>query len=186
MSIRYAILGFLSWESFSGYDLKKLFEDSAAFHWSGNNNQIYKVLVELHEQGLVTLEVQQQADYPPRKIYTITESGRSELRQWLLTTPELPQIKNTFLVQVAWADQLTSDELEDLLNRYEEELRAQSLMLNEQRRRSKTAPQRTAREILMWNAIMQNRISVYDAELNWVSQLRVELNDMQNTKGDRL
>jgi PadR family transcriptional regulator, regulatory protein AphA len=175
MSIKYAILGYLSWQPYSGYDLKKIFEDSAVFHWSGNNNQIYKALVELHEQGMVTLEVQQQADHPPRKIYTITESGRAELRQWLLTAPELPQIRNTFLVQLAWADQLPAGELDDLLNGYEEEVRLHRLMLDEQRKRGKAAPQRTAREILLWNAILQNRILLYDSELRWVSQLRDEL-----------
>ncbi|RPI32756.1 MAG: DUF4180 domain-containing protein, partial [Chloroflexota bacterium] len=42
MDIKFAILGYLSWRPFSGYDLKKLFADSAAFYWSGNNNQIYR------------------------------------------------------------------------------------------------------------------------------------------------
>lgn len=178
MSIKYAILGYLSWESFTGYDLKKIFEDSAVFHWSGNNNQIYKALVELHEQGMVTLEIQQQADHPPRKIYTITESGQAELRQWLLTTPELPQVKQAILVQLAWADQLTPAELDDLLSRYEEDVRVQALMLGEQGRRKLATPQRTARERALWNAIMQNRLRFYEAELKWVSQLRKELTEL--------
>ena len=42
MSIHHAILGLLSWKPHTGYDLKKVFEDSAFMHWSGNNNQIYR------------------------------------------------------------------------------------------------------------------------------------------------
>ncbi|MFZ3110044.1 MAG: hypothetical protein WA234_05080 [Rectinemataceae bacterium] len=45
MSIRYAILGFLSWKPFAGYDLKKLLSNSLSFHWSGNNNQVYGTLL---------------------------------------------------------------------------------------------------------------------------------------------
>src|SRR5512143_1224114 len=101
MSIKYAILGFLSWRPLSGYDLKKLFEESVAFHWTGNNNQIYKALVELHNQGLVDVRVEQQADYPPRKVYSITGEGQAALRAWVLSAPELPQVRNSFLVQLA-------------------------------------------------------------------------------------
>jgi DNA-binding PadR family transcriptional regulator len=54
MSIEYAILGILSWRPLSGYDLKKMIEGSAALYLSGNNNEIYRTLVSLHDQGLVT------------------------------------------------------------------------------------------------------------------------------------
>ncbi len=80
MAIKYAILGLLSWKPLSGYDLKKIMVDSAAFYWSGNNNQIYKTLVQLHEEGLVEIEVRQQENYPPRKEYTITDQGAAALR----------------------------------------------------------------------------------------------------------
>jgi DNA-binding PadR family transcriptional regulator len=99
MSIKYAILGYLSWTPLTGYDLKKRFEESAAFHWSGNNNQIYKALVELHGEELVTLEVQQQPDAPPRKIYTITH--RLRRRRWALSNrTALLKIPS----RIAWAD----------------------------------------------------------------------------------
>ncbi|MEZ4669895.1 MAG: PadR family transcriptional regulator [Anaerolineae bacterium] len=175
MSIQYAILGYLSWQPYSGYDLKKFFEDSAIFHWSGNNNQIYKALVALHEQGMVTLEVQQQTDHPPRKLYSITESGRAVLRQWLLTTPELPQSKSAILVQLAWADQLSAAEVDDLLNRYAEEVQVQVLMLEEHQRRTAVQPQRTPRERYLWQAILQNRLALYQNELTWINQVRHDL-----------
>ncbi len=175
MSIRHAILGFLSWMPLTGYDLKKLFAESPTLHWSGNNNQIYTALVDLFDEGLVSKEVQQQEDRPARKVYSITPQGRAELRQWVLSTPELPQIRNTFLVQLAWADQLTGGELDDLLARYVDELHVHLLMLQEQRRRGYTAPARTPREALLWDAIMDNRISAYENELAWARRLRQSL-----------
>lgn len=182
MSIRYAILGFLSASPLSGYDLKKIFEESVIFHWSGNNNQIYRTLVELHSEGMVTQEVQQQADYPARKIYTITEKGLAELNKWVLSEPELPQIKSSFLVQLAWADQLNPDELEALLRKYEGEARDQLVMVQEFRRRRKFSPQRTPREIYLWDAILDNRILFYETELNWVRTVRETLNEMGKEK----
>ena len=175
MSIKHAILGFLSWTPLTGYELKKLFAESTTMHWSGNNNQIYKALVELHREELVTLEVQHQDDHPSRKIYTITEKGRSELRQWVLSTPEPPQIRNSFLVQLAWADQLEADELDALLAQYEEEVTVQLAMAGEQKQRNRNSPQRTPREAYLWQMIAENQISFYESELNWVRAVRREL-----------
>jgi PadR family transcriptional regulator, regulatory protein AphA len=179
MSIRYAILGFLSWTPLTGYELKKLFVESTILPWSGNNNQIYKTLVELHREALVTLEVQHQETHPSRKIYTITEKGRSELRDWVLSSPEPPQFRNSFLIQLAWADQLKTDELDALLEKYEEEVAIQLSMACEQHQRQTHSPQRTAREAYLWQMIAENQIAFYESDLNWVRRLRHELRDME-------
>ena len=57
MSLKYAILGFLSYKSFSGYDLKKAFDNSVRHFWSANQSQIYRTLAQLDEEGLVAKEV---------------------------------------------------------------------------------------------------------------------------------
>lgn len=175
MAIKDAMLGFLSWMPLTGYDLKKRFEDSAVFHWSGNNNQIYKALVELHNEGLVTLEVQQQPDAPPRKIYTITDAGRAALRDAVLSDPEVPQIRHEFLVQLAWADQLGDDELQDLLRRYADEIETEIRMFQERKARKKGSPARTPREAFLWEMLLDNRIGFYENELRWIDTVRAGL-----------
>ncbi len=187
MSIEYAILGLLSLNSLSGYDIKKMFEGSAALYWSGNNNQIYKALINLHERGWVSRETQLQDASPSRKIYSITEIGLVELRQWVFANPEVPQVKNSFLIQLAWADSLDANELDNLLERYESEIRMQLAMLNFQKQQSNISPSgvprdayinvlsaRTPRETFLWNMILENWSSYYQAELNWVCKLRTE------------
>lgn len=185
MSIEHAILGLLSVNPLSGYDIKKMFEGSAALYWSGNNNQIYKTLIKLHQEGLVSREVQIQTSSPTRKIYSLTEAGLAELRRWVFTNPEIPQVRNTFLIQLAWADSLTAAELEDLLARYESEIRVQLMMLNFQKQQSNLSPSgvsreayinvlaaRTPREKFLWQMILENWLAYYQAELDWVGQLR--------------
>jgi len=175
MNIKYAILGFLSWRPFSGYDLKKMFVNSMFIYWSGNNNQIYKTLVQLHQEELVSSEVQHQENGPTRKMYTITEKGLSELRTWVQSEPELPQSRNTFLIQLAWADQLKSGELDTLLEKYENEIHMQSLMYQEKKRRNQINPARTQRETYLWDMISDNCIAFYKHELAWIHKLRKEL-----------
>ena len=175
MAIKYAILGLLSWRPFSGYDLKKMIADSVFLYWSGNNNQIYTTLVELHRAGLVTNEVQHQERYPARKVYTITSQGLAELRRWVLSSPELPQLRNTFHIQLAWADQVSSAELDALLEKYEYEVQMQLLMCQEKQRRGMIDPARTERESYLWRMISENYITSYQTELAWVRKLREDM-----------
>jgi DNA-binding PadR family transcriptional regulator len=177
--IQYAILGLLSWQPLSGYDLKKIISQSEVFYWSGNNNQIYTALIRLHGEGLVDRQILQQESLPAKKIYSITQQGRDELRRWLLSTAELPEVHNTFLIQLAWADMLTAEELDALLGRYEAEidlkLRMQVREQREKSTRPEAAPRRTGREIYLWEQIAENQLSTYRNELNWVRRMREEL-----------
>ena len=182
MTIDYVILGLLSWHPLSGYDIKKIFVDYPGFYWSGNNNQIYTTLVKLHKQGLVTREIQVQEDHPSRKVYSISSKGLESLRNWVLTEPEPPQIRNSFLMQLAWADQLDSAELDSLLERYEDEVQAQFLICKEKKNRNNHAPSRTQRETFIWEMIQQNWVNFYQNELIWIQDFRRKLNQEQAGK----
>jgi DNA-binding PadR family transcriptional regulator len=172
MTIQYAILGLLSWRPLTGYDIKKMFSDSTTLYWSGNNNQIYRTLVQLHKSGLVSREIQEQENLPDRKIYSITDEGNKVLRDWVLSDPQPPQLRHPFLIQLAWADQLTNTEMEDLLNRYQKELEVQLLMVKEQAERKTPAPDRSKRENILWSMISENWIRFYSNELEWLTDLR--------------
>jgi PadR family transcriptional regulator, regulatory protein AphA len=188
MSITHTILGLLSWRPMTGYDLKKIFAAAPVLYWSGNNNQIYTTLVDLHKQGYVSRETRQQEDAPAQKIYSITPSGRQELEQWLLSEPELPQLRNPFLLQLAWAGQLDPARLDSLLEKYEIEIQVQIAML-QAGEEPEAAPAhrlpraaylspglaRTQREAQLWNAIEEYWLAFYQNELNWVHNLRQSL-----------
>jgi PadR family transcriptional regulator, regulatory protein AphA len=183
MDIKYALLGFLSWKPATGYELKKLITEAIGFEWSGNNNQIYTSLVQLHRENLATIELQPQEHYPTRKMYSITEAGRQSLKEWILSNPEPPAYRKSFLVQLAWADQLGNGELEDLLEKYQRELEVQILMLKERIRRGTVNPARTHREKYLWEKISENYLQSYDSELKWVKEIRHEID---TTKTERI
>jgi PadR family transcriptional regulator AphA len=185
MSIANAILGILSWRPLSGYDLKKMFEESAALYWSGNNNEIYRALVSLKDAGLVTSQVLPQESLHPRKIYSITTRGLAELKEWVKTEPELPQLRHTFLIQLAWASELSQDELDALLAQYEEQVQTQLFICRAQAqpglasassstRQAYLDPSqaRTPREARLWGKILDRWVAFYEEELRWVQELR--------------
>lgn len=182
MAIKYAILGLLSWRPFSGYELRKFFSESVALYWSGNSNQVYPTLVQLHKDGLVQSEVRQQGNYPPGKVYSLTPGGQAALRDWVTSQPVVPQTRNVFLTQLAWADQLDGEELAGLIDRYEHEVRMKLLMQRELIRRGPEGPARTPREALLWSMIAEHDCALHGAELEWVGRLRTALNDRRTKR----
>ena len=187
MSIDYAILGLLSWRELSGYDLKKIFEESVALYWTGNNNEIYRALVDLRERGLVSVEVQPQEKLPARKVYAATAQGRAELAAWAASAPQLPQRRHALLIQLAWADALPAGQLDNLLAEYEDEVQTQAIISRAQMQPGAAgartrfldpASARTPREAVLWRAVLENWAAFYGSELAWVRALRKELDSL--------
>ena len=55
MSLDFAILGFLSYSPFTGYDLKKFFDQSVRHFWTADQSQIYRILARLGDEGKVEM-----------------------------------------------------------------------------------------------------------------------------------
>lgn len=174
MTLRFAILGLLSWKPLSGYDLKKIIANSSTLYWSGNNNQIYTNLVQLRKEGLVTVEVQQQESLPARKIYSITDAGREALHTWVSSPPVIFELHNNFLIQLSWAGKLDKPEIQRLLAAYEREIEENLATEREKARRAK-APNRTPQEEYLWIMIAENQLGAYERELDWVRRVRAGL-----------
>lgn len=85
---KYIILGLLSHEPCSGYDIKKKVDHSIGYIWDINYGQIYPTLRKLEEEKLAIKKIETSDRGPTRKIYSITESGRKELQKWLFKPEE--------------------------------------------------------------------------------------------------
>lgn len=115
MSLKHAILGFLSFNASSGYDLKKAFDQSIQHFWPANQGQIYTTLATLKDAGLVDQEIIEREGRLDVKLYHITDTGREELHQWLSTPLPSQDFREAFLVQVYFGSKLSDDEFVDLL-----------------------------------------------------------------------
>jgi PadR family transcriptional regulator AphA len=83
VSLRHAILGMLSVEPSTGYELTQRFEASLANAWHASHSQIYPELARLQGAGMV--EVVGEGARRSRT-YAVTDAGRQELREWLLAS----------------------------------------------------------------------------------------------------
>ncbi|NIM95609.1 MAG: PadR family transcriptional regulator [Anaerolineales bacterium] len=81
--LKHTLLGLLAQEPRHGYDLKSTFETLLGGTWPLNIGQVYTTLNRLERDGLVECELVPQDLLPDRKVFAITEAGRSELERWL-------------------------------------------------------------------------------------------------------
>ena len=111
MSLRYTLLGFLNYYPMTGYELKKFFDTSVAHFWNAEQSQIYSALKQLEGEDLVEMRIEMQTERPNRKVYSITEDGRSELLEWLATPAEPSQIREPLLIKLFFGRALPREAL---------------------------------------------------------------------------
>lgn len=112
MSLKHAILGFLTLHPMSGYDLKThYFDGSVAHFWPADQSQIYRTLEQMSAEGWIEGELHIQTTRPSRRVYHITTAGLEELKEWLRESRPLPVERISFLVQIYFARHLEKEEL---------------------------------------------------------------------------
>ena len=77
-----AVLGLLSQQPRSGYDLRKVFASSPMAHYSDSPGAIYPALKRLEERGLVRGRVDRSRSMRPRRIFQTTPAGDTTLQEW--------------------------------------------------------------------------------------------------------
>jgi PadR family transcriptional regulator, regulatory protein AphA len=111
LSLDFAILGFLNYQPFTGYELKKMFDTSVRHFWFADQSQIYRTLAKLSDSGLTEVERVEQLDRPDRKVYRITPAGREAFHAWLLSPFPNQESKSGPLVQVFFLAKLSDEQI---------------------------------------------------------------------------
>jgi len=130
-TLGYAILGLLSREELSGYDLTRRMAGQVGYFWSARHSQIYPELAKLEDGGHVTHIVVEQTERPDKKVYKITAEGLDALKEWVIQPPVSRPIRDELTLKAysVWlADKeeaarlFREEELrhEEQLNHYEE------------------------------------------------------------------
>ena len=88
MRLRHAILGLLSHQPQSGYDLSRAFNSSVVYFWYADQSQIYRTLDRLEADGAISTQVIPQSGRPDRRVHSLTESVAPS------SMPGLNELKN--------------------------------------------------------------------------------------------
>jgi len=116
----YVILGMVSGEPRSGYEIKAVVDDTTRFFWAASYGQIYPELKRLSEEGLV-----EGIDAPrgerKRTVYAITAAGEEELKRWLRRPPETVEMREEGLLKLFFAGVLPPEEAVETLRAMREQ-----------------------------------------------------------------
>jgi len=99
-STDYALLGLLSIEPMSGYDIRQNFQESLNFFWNESYGQIYPALKRLLAQDCIAPVAGGQNGRRERRVYTITAKGRAHLRRWLAQPPRPQPVRDELLLKI--------------------------------------------------------------------------------------
>lgn len=100
MSLKFAVLGFLTFKPMTGYELHGHFNGTASHFWPADQSQIYRTLADLERDGLVESERIPQAARPDRREYRLLASGREAYEQWLASPLEGDVVREPFLLRL--------------------------------------------------------------------------------------
>ncbi len=119
------ILGLLSHEELTGYEIKRRIDTTLKFFWSGSYGSIYPTLNDLVQRGLATKRAD-SGNKRNRNIYTITKEGREYLKQWLSLPAEKDELRYETLLKLFFGNEQGSDQaivhIESFAHKIETEL----------------------------------------------------------------
>lgn len=117
MNVRTLCLAILHHQDATGYEIRKLStEGKYAYFVDASFGSIYPALAKLEDEGLVSCRLEQQDGKPARKVYSMNEEGRAELRANLRESPTPDVFRSEFLLIAMCADLLDVGDMEQALN----------------------------------------------------------------------
>jgi DNA-binding PadR family transcriptional regulator len=87
-SLGYAILALVATKPQSGYDIARQMKLPLGYFWQAKHSQIYPELARMQKRGLVEFTQVDQKTRPARKVYSVTEAGKSALAEWVAAPPQ--------------------------------------------------------------------------------------------------
>ena len=177
-TLGYAILGLIDKQKITGYDLTKIFNDSVADFWNANQSQIYPELKKLVQAGLIQYEVQIQGEVLEKKLYSITEKGKTVLKEWMLEEePPLPQSKDIFKLRVYFAEHLSQTEIIQKLKTRRQ--RCQTLLKRYMAKFAEYQAEPVSSEKLGDFLLLKGAIKQIEVQIVWLDESIVYINEHQ-------
>lgn len=124
----YVLLGLLSHEPMTGYEMKKRLDTSLRFFWGGSFGSIYPTLNQLEKEGKVTKEDVSQ-NGREKISYSITDAGRESLKEWLAQPAEKDEIRYETLLKLFFGNEIGLTESKEHIERFEEKCKGELQIL---------------------------------------------------------
>lgn len=180
MSLQFAILGLLEYKPMTGYDLKKMFDQSINNFWAASQSQIYRELGTLESKDYISFIIKPQEDRPDKKIYSITETGKAAFKEWIINFPQKlsKETRDEFTLRIFFGSNLSKEELIKQFQRFKKEKLSQIEELksiNEITEKYVKEMNLFNNEGLHWNFVLRRSYLTMDMLIKWSDECIEEL-----------
>jgi DNA-binding PadR family transcriptional regulator len=175
----YILLGMLSAQERSGYDLKLLLDKQVHHvYWSPAKSQIYGELRRLEQAGLATMTEVEQTNRPDKRLYRITPAGLEALQQWLANPDVEPDVfKSPLLLHLFFGHLMPRQALIAQLEKRQQKLTAelQGYEKREQEVRDSLQAPGAEAHLPFLLLTLQFQSSMLQAALQWTTEAVAQL-----------
>lgn len=169
------ILGLLSHESLTGYEIKKRMDTALKLFWSASYGSIYPTLNSLVDNGMVT-KLETTDNGRDKVIYTITDSGKEYLKKWLTLPVTKDELKYETLLKVFFGGEIGPDVTLEHVHNFESKVKIELPYLKSAvNELSKIQGDEEAHKYFLLTAMFGER--VYEAYLKWCKDAERILGD---------
>jgi DNA-binding PadR family transcriptional regulator len=184
MSLKHGLLGLLNYEPMTGYELDKEFNETLGYFWQARGNQIYRELDTMEKNGWLTSERVIQTEKPNKRVYSITEKGKTEFMEWL-SLPETDinnamNVKSVFLLRVFFAGETGKEQALELLRSYRDVCIARNNELNEPFKKVEKEEVYFPKQAVFWKLTALYGEIITKARLEWVKKSIAMLENMED------
>jgi PadR family transcriptional regulator, regulatory protein AphA len=172
----YVILGMVSREPRSGYEIKAVVDSTTRFFWTASYGQIYPELKRLSEAELVEGIDASRGDRK-RTVYAITADGEAELKDWLRRPPGASEMREEGLLKLFFSGALKPAEAVETLRA----MRRKRLDLSERLRSME--PDKTELQDPFPLMVLRAGIEFNQWFADWCERMEAELLDPAQQEG---
>lgn len=173
----FVILGLLSHEPMTGYEIKKRIDSTLHFFWSGSFGSIYPTLNQLEIEGKVTKE-NVSRNGREKISYSITELGREDLRAWLKKPSEKDELRYETLLKLFFGNETGLESIKEHIARFEEKCKSELLVLNVFANNLEQALDNETHK--HYYLTVKFGIKTYEAYLSWCDEAKEQIKEWTN------
>lgn len=187
VNLRYFILGLLTQQSISGYDIMNVLKSLGWLVGDPSFGSLYPALHALQQDGLVTMEVDSRGSKRSRKIYSITETGRQTLDEWINRPAGSNASIKAFVMRLILSDNLSPAGLITQLYQRRAQITAHLAALEQNTRALDKRTELGQRLALDYGrALATAELAWLDSTLDRLSKQPLPVEDVQGTAVDLL
>ena len=171
------ILGLLSHESKTGYEIKKRLDTTLKFFWGASYGSIYPSLSNLVKDERVT-KYETKENGRDKVIYTITEAGREHLKEWLRVPVEKDEIRYETLLKLFFGNEIGKEVTLEHISNFKDKIeKEQSILLSMEKQLEQIKA--TEDTHLYYLLTAKFGVKVYKAYLEWCDETEQVLKNME-------